>query len=336
MADLIRVDDAYEVFSPLMEHFGAICSPRDFYWAVNDALHAAEAEEYDQRHAHMFAELEHVWERLLGFLPEQPQRLAFLDVGCGTGLVGGFVSSLCRQRVEVMDLLDPSEEMLKEVSQSAKTWGFKTNTRHGDIDGLQGEDGQYDVVTINSVLHHVVELQALLEKVQNLLKPGGILLTAQDPRNVANTQGDSILQARKAAVSCLQKKTPLRKKAREQIGRTVRQILCIRHDSPLAMRASKTLLESRVISRPMDESSLYAVTDVHVPGLPASIGKGVDVDDLKRWMPDMHCQATYTYSFHGICWTQLTQVEQEREIQWWHDNDPHGTQMACVFRKFSG
>ena len=323
-----------------MNHFGAACSPKEFYWAVNDALHAAEATIYDDKHLSMFIEESCVWERLFSYLPEKPEQLLFLDVGCGTGLVGHFASLYCPERVKRMTLLDPSAGMLERVCEKAKCWPFETTVKHGDIYALNGS-AQYDVVTINSVLHHVVELESFVKRVQASLKPGGLLLTGQDPRALHKTRSDPILAGRR-----LRKKTPFWnvrrriaesnkwRKARWRIMRRVRRVLRrkIPH-TPLAMRASATLLENGIITVPMDQSSLYAVTDVHVPGHPMKTAKGIDEADLERWMPEMNLLATHTYRFHDADFVQLTEFQQEEERMWWRKSDAHGTTMALVFLK---
>jgi len=191
-----RKDDSYEMFRPLMDYFGAVCSPKEFYWAVNDALHAAEAAIYDDRHSSMFVEERYVWERLFSYLPDTPKQLQFLDVGCGTGLVGHFASLHCSERVNHMTLLDPSASMLDRIRERASQWPFETTIQHGDIDALNSQP-LYDVVTINSVLHHVVELDAFVNKVQGLIKPGGLLLTGQDPRAQHEIRSDVILRGRR-------------------------------------------------------------------------------------------------------------------------------------------
>jgi len=103
--------------------------------------------------------------------------------------------------------------------------------------------------------------------------------------------------------------------------------------SPMAMQASTTLLENGIIRTPMDQSSLYAVTDVHVPGHPMKSARGIDDADLKHWMPEMNLLARHTYRFHDVDYAQLNKYQQEQELKWWESNDPHGATMALVFKK---
>ncbi len=258
-----KTHNAYDVLRPLMTKFGATCSPEQFYWAVNQAYHAAESKRYDAIHRDMYEEEEMVWKQLLEMLPSAPETLMFLDIGCGTGLVGHFVSAICPQRVGEMHLLDPSREMLDVVREKARGWPFETVLHHGDILSMP-KDLLFNVVTINSVLHHVVDLAPFLARVETLLQPGGLLLTAHDPRQGA--ENDSIYGQRKAAVN--ERREPrfsLLRKLRRLIASPIKQTLKIERHDALTQATNRPLLEAGVVTKGMDNKSIWVITDFHVP-----------------------------------------------------------------------
>ncbi len=331
----------YEVFCPLMKRFGATCSPKAFYWAVNDALHAAEAAVYDDRHATMYLEAGGaVWERLLSYLPDSPQTLRILDVGCGTGLVGHFMAVHVPHRVESLTLMDPCANMIAIARKKAASWPFDTIVAQCHIESLDVAT-RFDVVTINSVLHHVVELEAFVKRVQDLVKPGGLLLTGQDPRALAATLGDAVLAARRLKkqvpywdIRQRLHSSPLVGKYWGHIARSVRRLVKMEGGmTELARKASSTLLAKGIVSRPMDETSLYTVTDVHVPRQVGKGGEGIDENCLLQWMTEMTLVAMHTYRFHDAEFTHLSAVQRDQELAWWRANDPHGATMALVFQK---
>lgn len=321
----------YAVLKPLMRHFGASCSPQHFYWAVNEAYHAAEAAHYDTIHSDMYAEEERVWKHLLDMLPPIPARLKFLDVGCGTGLVGHFASQICPHRVGEMHLLDPSIAMIDVAREKAGKWPFRTSFYHGDILSLPAAS-LYDVVTINSVLHHVVELEPFLKRVQDLLRPEGLLLTAQDPRSGATA--DRILCERTASVAqSPQLPVSALRKIRHFVAPMIKNLLGIQRHGPLANATSRRLLDRRIIARPMDSESIWAVTDFHVPGHPGNFGKGIDIAACAAWMPGMKLVRIRTYHFHDTPWLRLTDTERHQESLWWAAGDLHGSLVASSFQK---
>ena len=328
----------YDLFRPIMEVCGATCTPRDFYWKVNEALHATEAETYYSRHASMFIEEAYVLERLFSYFPDNPLKLRFLDVGCGTGLVGHFASLYIPRRVGSMTLLDPSERMLEKVVERAGSWPFRNDLRLGDIFALNARD-RYDVITINSVLHHIVELEAFAKKNEALVKPGELVLTAQDPRSAKKTSADSVLRERRLKKILLWNipawigKPNKWKRVRRRISHLIIPRILTKKLSPFAIQISEILIQKGIICEPMSESLLYEVTDVHVPGHSNRIGKGIDEDDSSRWMPEMSLLAMHTYRFHDADHAQLSKAQIKKEMALWSENDPHGEHMALVFKK---
>ena len=326
--------DPYGVLQLVMRHFGVSCSPKDFYWAVNEAYHSAESLHYDSIHRDMYVEEERVWKWLLDMLPPSPQHLTFLDIGCGTGLVGHFVSHLCPYRVGKMHLVDPCSAMLDAAREKTAKWPFRTVFHHGDVFSLRGTS-ECDVITINSVLHHVVDLEPFLRRVQDMLRPNGLLLIAQDPRHVA--AHDSILCERKASVAHrLKGQVSLLRKIRHSIAPMIKSVLGLdQRQGPVAAVTNKLLLNARIIARPMDDKSIWAVTDFHVPDQPGGFGKGIDISVCATWMPLLKLAVIRTYHYHDMPWSCLTEMEQQQEGHWWAVNDPHGSLVASAFQKLT-
>ena len=297
----------YDVLIPLMEKVRASCSPRDFYWAVNSAFHAAEAGYYDDIHAEMFEEIVPVWKKLLAQLPDQPARLEFLDLGCGTGMVGELLNKFCPDRIATLHMLDPSAEMIEKARLKSKRWSFRCEFHHGDI---QHDDlPAAHVVTANSVLHHVVELEELLARIQSLVRPNGVFLSAHDPRNGA--ESDTVLQSRRAAVAAQSSArksgaTAWRKKFRSLARSGVKRVLRIKGTETTEEATNRSLLEDRVIQSPLELADIWAVTDFHVPDQPGAFGHGIDRERLEQCLTNMTLRLTVTYQFHDTRRKNLT------------------------------
>jgi len=325
---------------PLMRYFGATGDQEAFYWAVNRALHAVEAEDYDMRHASMFQEERRVWRRLAGYLPAAPDKLNLLDVGCGTGLVGAFLAEICPERIGQMTCLDPSPAMLDRTRERSADWPFQAVFRTGDVESLP--DGvQFDGVTINSVLHHILYLEPFLRRVETLVRPGGVVLTAQDPRSAVELRRDAVFRSRrlKQPPQWYQPIGLLRHWVRHtasgwRTSRFVRRILNRElPQSVLAVRASETLLKEGVVQRAMDQDSLYAVADVHVPLHPLKRAGGIDPAVLDRYMPGCRLMTRFSYCYRGAEYASLDAEQRADEKRWFEEHDPHGATLAMVFEK---
>jgi len=324
---------AYEPLRVLMNRFGARCTPQEFYWAVNRAYHAAESLVYDDCHADLFESLGVVWQRLLGHMPAAAgkARLEVLDVGCGTGLVAEMLAANCPDRVGRLMLLDPCGGMLEQCRRKSNSWPFECDYHEGDVFSL-GANARFDVITANSVLHHVVELRRFCVRLAELLRPGGVLLTAQDERRGA--AGDRVLRRRRAGAaasgSCFARSA---RRTRRLLGSLARRMRIYRRWSPLAAAVSGPLLEQGVIRRAMDLASINAVVDFHISGQPGALGRGIDPAELKDWLTGLSLRDYFTYAFRGLAFSLLTQTEQKQELTWLAQADAHGAVFASAWRK---
>ncbi len=104
-------------------------------------------------------------EGALRYLPRVIPGGVVLDVGCGNG---DFLN-----RARAIDWTVVGCEPDPEARAAARALGL--DVRAGGIEGLMGEAGCFDVITLNHVIEHVPDPRHTLECVFALLKPGGRL-----------------------------------------------------------------------------------------------------------------------------------------------------------------
>jgi ubiquinone/menaquinone biosynthesis C-methylase UbiE len=152
---------------------------------LNEIFYDVEAAQYDERHPEVI-EGDVEWWRERGAAVLDALRTAgggaalrILDVGCGTGFVSGALAGL----LDPGDLLvgvDQSRGMLARAR--AKTAGAAGCAFvRGDAAALQFADRSFDLVTVNSFLHHVFDYRAVLREIDRVLRPGGYLMLAHEP-----------------------------------------------------------------------------------------------------------------------------------------------------------
>lgn len=94
-----------------------------------------------------------------------------LEIGCGSGNVAKVFHMVCESYVGI----DLSERSIEKASlKNLPGAEFRTADAHA----LPFENGRFDVVVANSVLHHM-ELEVALKEIARVLKPGGILCTRE-------------------------------------------------------------------------------------------------------------------------------------------------------------
>ena len=100
-----------------------------------------------------------------------------LEIGCGTGNATIPLS----QYVKKITAIDISEEMMLKAAEKAKEEGRENITfRQKDLLELDIEPESYDVVAAYNVLLYMKNQEKVLEKIYNILKPGGVFLSATD------------------------------------------------------------------------------------------------------------------------------------------------------------
>jgi SAM-dependent methyltransferase len=100
-----------------------------------------------------------------------------LDLGCGTGTLERRAFELGVPFGCVIGF-DMSATAIAEANRDAQTRGYASNVefRCADFTIAEFPDRHFDVITINMALHHVLELEQLIEKLSRWLAPNGLLL----------------------------------------------------------------------------------------------------------------------------------------------------------------
>ncbi len=96
-----------------------------------------------------------------------------LDFGCGTGVSSRAISKAAEQVIGI----DYSDKMIDIAKTSTND---ESNIKYlvGTIDDEEVNSVKYDVVLALNVLHLVDDLELTLQKINHILKPSGMLISA--------------------------------------------------------------------------------------------------------------------------------------------------------------
>ena len=111
---------------------------------------------------------------------ERPSGQA-LDLGCGTGVVALALAARGFETVGV----DHSEEMLQIARRKAVDSGVESRTTFetADVRALRFEDGAFDCVTCQGLLHHLESIGPCLAELERVLSPGGFFFLSEPARD---------------------------------------------------------------------------------------------------------------------------------------------------------
>lgn len=109
--------------------------------------------------------------------------LSALDIGCGAGLVA---EPLARMGAEVQGI-DAGEDVISAARAHAEGQGLSIGYQAGDVLAFaKANAARFDLVTCLEVVEHVTDVQAFLEAIARLLKPGGLLVFSTPNRTPAS------------------------------------------------------------------------------------------------------------------------------------------------------
>lgn len=323
---------SYSSLLPLLKKTGSSLTVEAFQSRINVIFHDHEAFHYDEMHRDMWESLQEQINLLVDdlFEVEEPRKnLRLLDVGCGTGLsTQQLLHSKLGAYIDAITLLDTSPNMLKLAEKKAQTWGKKYKTVNSEISDL---DGQYDVIMVCSVLHHIPELDLFLQKIDSLLVSGGIFIHLQDPNG--DSLNDPVYLDRAAelqqVVSANTSRKPIDfipKSWKHFINRTLGRKNYID-------RINDQLLAEKVIRHRMTADEIWSVTDIHVEQKHDAANKGISLVQLKEYLKNFKLIKQRSYAFYGVLKSDLSEELEKNESVLISRNELNGRNISCVWIK---
>ena len=154
-------------------------STEDFDEEVHKAnvrYHKAEAKYYEMLHGEIYGSAE---QKRINSMLEKIDKLIInnnrraLDFGAGTGNITG---KLLRMGYSVL-AVDISPEMVKtlEIKFKDDLENKKLRVITSEIESINLEEGEFDLITSYSVLHHLPNYEKVIHELSTLLKKGGVM-----------------------------------------------------------------------------------------------------------------------------------------------------------------
>ncbi len=298
---------------PLIRKTQSPLSPERFHEAVNVIFHDVEANHYDAVHADMWSSLG----RQLNLLSEDVSGMVaegarLLDVGCGTGLSTQLLlDSSMGPKVSHATLADTSSRMIENAKRRARGWKIPFSVHCGSTSDIKDT---FNVILICSVLHHIPNLSRFLTDISALQQPGGIIMHLQDPNG--DWLMDNQYRERLSEFEST-RPTPLNRKLLGMVPTAakswVKRILGMRN---YIDEVNERLIQMKVVNKRMTEAEIWSVTDIHVDGLPYSVGKGISLRRMQDDLPDYRLVSARSYGFYGYLESELhgNFLQREREL----------------------
>lgn len=152
---------------------------------INETYHNLENICYDKRHDEILKSEQVFWKNTANKYLVNKEPIVCLDYGTGTGFVPKIIGPYLKKEDSLV-CCDVSAEMLKICEDKLKQMSLMCKCSFHKIDAglIPLPDNSLDVITVNSVLHHIFDLNCFAAECERLLKPSGILLVAHEPNKV--------------------------------------------------------------------------------------------------------------------------------------------------------
>ena len=117
---------------------------------------------------------EKIAEEIIKLIPLKMEMTA-LEYGAGTGIT----SFLLKDYLKEITLMDNSSEMIKVMDEKIRTTGVKNlNTLNFDLEHNDYNKDKFDLIFTQMVLHHVNDIDSIINRFSKLLNQGGYLAIA--------------------------------------------------------------------------------------------------------------------------------------------------------------
>ncbi len=251
---------------------------------ANELFHDFEGADYAGRHPEIFEHEVQRWKKIARhfFAHESPVRL--LDVGSGTGFIPLTIGEFFTKQDTII-CSDLSATMLDICRQNLMQAGLSPRFEFLKLTGgeFDVERGSVDIVTLNSVLHHVPALESFTQYVEAVLRPNGVVVIGHEPNHrFFNHRFLALNQAILGKI--VNAPAQFKRIARRTVNRNgSSQAMPPGSKQAIYQRINACLVEESLVDEPLPEWMIAAAIDYYSPSAgKVQRGKGFDVLEFGR------------------------------------------------------
>jgi ubiquinone/menaquinone biosynthesis C-methylase UbiE len=279
---------------------------------VNELFHDIEGAHYHDKHEDIFMGDKNHWQCMARrFFQNRKGNVpnVILDIGTGTGFVplqiGRFLSM-----EDVFWCTDISRNILESARKNLEETGHTCEYRYLKVDGdsISIPDASINMVTMNSVLHHIPNFDSLFRELRRVLKPNGHIVIAHEPNRIFFRKG--FLWGNYVFFFLFSHPKIFAYSVLKFFGLTERvkrffpgkQNPETREYTEMIRKINTTLLSERLIESPLSDLDIARLIDFHSPTAGEGAGsfsreKGIDMEEImKRYLPGFVLEYYETYN----------------------------------------
>ena len=264
---------------------------------ANELYYDNKGGDYEDDHDEIFLLESARWKKISNLIFNswaKKSNRVIVDFGCGTGFVPlSIMSDLNRD--DYIYCIDVSSKMLSECEKNLKKAGvcFKRSFLKIDGSNCSIKDEIADVVTVNSVLHHVSDPAMFLKEISRITKKGGYFIIGHESNEAF--QNNKILWTIYRIFYYIYNPAafldPI--KRRGWIKNISKKI---KNEDLTTSKVNKALLSEGLIEKPFSEHQLNMLVEIN------SV-KGFFIEDIKKMLPLFKLK--YVESYNHLWWIYI-------------------------------
>lgn len=278
-----------------------------FVTRVNEIYHDVEADTYTQRHPEIFIDEVERWNRIAREYLIRDTETTVLDIGTGTGFVPLVIGPFLK-REDTIICSDVSTLMLRvcrnEIAKRRLDCQVKFVKLNGDLSSVGRR--LVDVVTMNSVLHHLPNVDEFCRQISTVLSKDSLLIVAHEPNKLFYNNWFlwnsylllSLLMNERVRASSKSENHRLPPIVQFLLGRKRTGPDRTLESDSIAHKVNMRLVEEGLIKEPMTVAEISATVDFNDPNAGGfHKDRGFDISQLLRCMlPDFDLVHFETYN----------------------------------------
>ena len=143
------------------------------------------ASEWDQNPMH-WNRSEAIAKEIINLIPLKKEMTA-LEFGAGTGIT----SFILKDHLKEITLMDNSSEMVRVMNEKIKSYKVKNlKTLNFNLETEEYKGRKFDLIFTQMVLHHVIDIERIIDRFFQLLNPNGYLAIADLYEEDGSFHGD--------------------------------------------------------------------------------------------------------------------------------------------------
>jgi len=156
------------------------------------------AAEWDQNPMH-WKRSEAIAKEIINLIPLK-KKMTALEFGAGTGIT----SFILKDYLKEIRLMDNSSEMVRVMNEKIKSSKVKNlKTLNFNLETEEYKGRKFDLVFTQMVLHHVIDIERIIDRFYQLLNPNGYLAIADLYEEDGSFHGDGFTGHRGFSIDVL-------------------------------------------------------------------------------------------------------------------------------------